>query len=122
MPDSSRRGGTSFDEAEENRVSGRGTEARKGREQQFTSDQARAEGAYDGEVGAPPIEVPRQVRDRVPGRGAGGSPVDAADRLLPHDAPDGLSSSRANESIGEDAIREGDVDTAGMAEEREKGS
>ena len=107
MPDPDKRGGVSMDEGQENRISGRGTMAEKGRTQQFTSDQARAEGVYDGEVGPPPVEAPEQVQNPVPGRGAGGSPVDPHP-LQPH------------EKIGEEAVREGDVDTAALADQRKK--
>jgi hypothetical protein len=75
-PDPNKRGGVSLDEDIENEKSGRGTMAEHGRTQQFTSDEARATAAYDGETGPPPIETPEQIPDPVPGRGAGGSPVD----------------------------------------------
>jgi hypothetical protein len=100
MPDPSKRGGVSFDETEENRVSDRGTMAEKGRTQQFTSDQAREEAVYSGEVGPPPIEDVEQLITPTPGRGAGGSPVDDETKKLPKDAPDGLSSSRGHEELG----------------------
>lgn len=45
-----------MDEKEENRASGRGTEAEKGRNEQFSSDQAREEAADKGELGRPVIE------------------------------------------------------------------
>ena len=120
MPDPDKRGGVSFDPKEEDEVSDRGTMAEKGRTQQFTSDQARAEGALTGEVGPPPLEDVEQLIDPIPGRGAGGSPVDDETRKLTTDLPDGLSSSRAHEKIGEDAIRENDVDTAELADERKR--
>lgn len=118
MPDPTRRGGVSFDPKEEDRVSDRGTMAEKGRTQQFTSDQAREEAVYSGEVGAPPVEDVEQLLRPTPGRGAGGSPVDDDTRKLPRHLPDGLSQSRAHEAVGEEAVRENDVDTAKLARER----
>lgn len=118
MPDPNKRGGVSFDPSEENRVSDRGTSAEKGRTQQFTSDQAREEAVYTGEVGPPPLEDVEQLITPTPGRGAGGSPVDDDTRKLTKELPDGLSLSRAHEATGEEAIRENDIDTEELAKER----
>ena len=120
MPDPDKRGGVSLDEDEENRVSGRGTMARKGRTEQFTSDQARAEGVATGEVGPPPIEDPSQIRDPIPGRGAGGSPVSDPATKPSRSIPDGLADSTAHQALGEEAVRTGDVDTEALAEQRKR--
>lgn len=100
MPDPDKRGGVSLDEEEENRRSGRGTMAEKGRTQQFTSDEARAAGALSGEVGPPPIEDESQIGHPIPGRGAGGSPVSDPATKPPRTIEDGLSDTTANEDLG----------------------
>lgn len=116
MPDTNKRGGVSFDADEENARSGRGTMAEKGRNEQFTSDQARAEGVETGEVGAPPIEDASKIDQPVPGRGAGGSPVSDPATKPPRTQRDGLSDSTGNEALGTEARDENDVDVAAMAE------
>jgi len=77
-----------MDEHEENRISGKGTLARIGRDTEFTSEEARQQGAVTGECGNPAGGEPAKVgqspqeaeRDSDTGRSEGAQRLQ--DRLI----------------------------------------